>query len=49
MNRYFGLSIPLNEMGSFDLWAWQLMWLVGLWMGVCWAKDQLALLAIASR
>ena len=22
-SRAFGLQIPLNEMGAFDLWAWQ--------------------------
>lgn len=49
MNRYFGLEIPLNEMGAFDLWAWQLMWLVGLWMGIRWAKDQLDPLPVARR
>jgi len=49
MNRHFGLRIPLNEMGSFDLWAWQLVWLVGLWMGVCWAKDQLDLTQVARK
>jgi hypothetical protein len=38
-SRVFGLHIPLNEMGAFDLWAWQLWWLVGLWVGVHWAKD----------
>src|ERR1700730_2123299 len=41
--RAFGLQIPLNEMGAFDLWAWQLWWLVGLWLGVRWAKDDLHL------
>jgi hypothetical protein len=41
--RAFGLQIPLNEMGAFDLWAWQLWWLVGLWLGVRWAKDDLRL------
>jgi hypothetical protein len=30
-------------MGAFDLWAWQLWWLVGLWLGVRWAKDDLHL------
>jgi len=30
----FGMRIPLNEMGAFDLWAWQLWWLVGVWLGV---------------
>ena len=41
--RIFGMRIPLNEMGAFDLWAWQLWWLVGLWLGVRWAKDNLRL------
>ena len=41
--RAFGLQIPLNEMGAFDLWAWQLWWLVGLWLGVRWAKGNLRL------
>jgi len=49
MNHYFGLRIPLNEMGSFDLWAWQFLWLVGVWVGVCWAKDQLPLTRFAKR
>jgi hypothetical protein len=42
-SRAFGLQIPLNEMGAFDLWAWQLWWLVGLWLGVRWARDDLRL------
>jgi hypothetical protein len=41
--RAFGLQIPLNQMGAFDLWAWQLWWLVGLWLGVRWAKGNLRL------
>jgi hypothetical protein len=41
--RAFGLQIPMNEMGAFDLWAWQLWWLVGLWLGVRWAKGDLRL------
>jgi hypothetical protein len=49
MNRYLGLRIPLHEMGSFDLWAWQWLWLVGLWMGVCWAKDQLPISRLARQ
>jgi hypothetical protein len=49
LNRHFGLRIPLNEMGSFDPWAWQLVWLVGLWMGVCWAKDELPLTRVARK
>src|ERR1700728_2111788 len=42
-SRSFGLQIPLNEMGAFDLWAWQLWWLVGLWSGVRWAKGDFGL------
>jgi hypothetical protein len=42
-SRAFGLHIPLNEMGAFDLWAWQLWWLVGLWLGVRWAKNDFRL------
>jgi hypothetical protein len=38
--RVFGMQIPLNERGAFDLWAWQLWWLVGLWQGVRWAKGE---------
>jgi hypothetical protein len=48
-HNYFGLQIPLNEMGSFDLWAWQFLWLFGVWVGVCWAKDQLPLEYFAKR
>lgn len=49
MHRYCGLQIPLNEMGSFDLWAWQFLWLVGMWVGVRWAKDQLDLPRLARQ
>jgi hypothetical protein len=42
-SRTFGLQIPLNEMGAFDLWAWQLWWLAGLWSGVRWAKGDFRL------
>ena len=38
---HFGVSIPLNQMGSFDLWAWQFLWMLGLWFGVRWAKGDL--------
>jgi hypothetical protein len=41
LTRAFGVQIPLNEMGAFNLWAWQLWWLVGLWLGVRWARDDL--------
>jgi hypothetical protein len=49
MTRAFNLHIPLNEMGAFDLWAWQLWWLVGLWLGVRWAKGDLQLEVWAKR
>lgn len=39
--RLFGVTIPLVEMGAFDLWAWQFMWIVGLWLGARWAKSDL--------
>jgi len=41
MMRYIPTRIPLNEMGSFDLWAWQFLWFIGVWMGVRWAQDNL--------
>ncbi len=44
-----GVSIPLNQMGAFDLWAWQLWWVVGLWLGVRWARNDLRLVAWAER
>lgn len=28
-----GLPVPFNETGSFSPLAWQLLWIVGLWMG----------------
>jgi hypothetical protein len=33
MVRSVGVKIPLNEMGAFDLLAWQLLWAIGLWIG----------------
>jgi hypothetical protein len=44
---YLGLShvvamkIPLKNMGAFDLWAWQFMWVEGLWLGARWARNDL--------
>jgi hypothetical protein len=46
---HLGLQVPLNEMGAFDLWAWQLWWLGGLWLGVRWARDDLPVEAWARR
>ena len=41
--------IPLNEMGSFDLWAWQFLWIVGVWLGVRWAQNNLPIEKWAKR
>jgi hypothetical protein len=41
MSRYIPTNIPLNEMGSFDLWAWQFLWITGVWMGVRWGQNDL--------
>ncbi len=42
LTRFFGLHVPLNQMGAFDLWAWQFWWIVGVWFGVHWVKGDLA-------
>jgi hypothetical protein len=49
MMRYIPTRIPLNEMGSFDLWAWQFLWFVGVWLGVRWAQGDLEIEAWARR
>lgn len=49
MSRYIPTRIPLNEMGSFDLWAWQFLWFVGVWLGVRWAQGNLPIEAWAKR
>jgi hypothetical protein len=49
VNRVLGVRIPLNEMGSFDVWAWQFLWLVGLWLGVRWACGDLPVESWARR
>jgi hypothetical protein len=41
VNRVLHVHIPINEMGSFDLWAWQFLWILGLWFGVRWAQGNL--------
>ena len=41
MMRFIPTRIPLNEMGSFDLWAWQFLWILGIWMGVRWGREKL--------
>jgi hypothetical protein len=49
MMRYIPTRIPLNEMGSFDLWAWQFLWFAGVWLGVRWARESLAIETWARR
>jgi hypothetical protein len=41
VNYVLRIPIPLNEMGSFDLWAWQFLWILGVWFGVRWAQGNL--------
>jgi hypothetical protein len=47
--RALGLTIPLSATGSFDLFAWQFMWMIGLYCGVRWAKDELPVEEWAKR
>jgi hypothetical protein len=37
-----GLRIPLQNLGAFNLYAWQLLWVVGLWVGAGKAKTLLS-------
>jgi hypothetical protein len=41
VDQVLGVRIPINQMGSFDIWGWQFLWLLGLWFGVRWAQGQL--------
>lgn len=49
MMRYIPTRIPVHEMGSFDLWAWQFLWFVGVWLGVRWAQGNLPIETWARR
>jgi hypothetical protein len=49
MMRFIPTRIPLNEMGSFDLWAWQFLWIAGVWLGVRWGQDNLPIEQWARR
>jgi hypothetical protein len=33
IQRVTGWDAPLNETGAFDLFAWQFLWVLGLWFG----------------
>ena len=41
VNRILRVHIPINEMGSFDFWAWQFLWILGLWFGARWGQNNL--------
>jgi hypothetical protein len=47
--RFIPIRIPLHEMGSFDLWAWQFLWITGVWLGVRWAQNDLPVEKWAKR
>jgi hypothetical protein len=49
MMRFIPTRIPLTEMGSFDLWAWQFLWIAGIWLGVRWGQDNLPIETWAQR
>lgn len=49
MMRFIPTRIPLNEMGSFDLWAWQFLWIMGIWLGVRWGQNNLEIEDWAKR
>jgi hypothetical protein len=49
MSKIVPTHIPLNEMGSFDLWAWQFLWIAGIWLGVRWGQGDLPIEKWAKR
>jgi hypothetical protein len=49
VSRFVPTRIPLNEMGSFDLWAWQFLWIAGIWLGVKWGQGDLPIETWAKR
>lgn len=49
VSKIIPTHIPLNEMGSFDLWAWQFLWIVGIYMGVRWGRGDLDIEVWARR
>jgi hypothetical protein len=49
MMRIIPTRIPLKEMGAFDLWAWQFLWIAGIWLGVRWAENNLPIEKWAKR
>lgn len=41
--RITHLQIPLQETGAFNLFAWQLVWVLGLWFGASIAERKLSM------
>ncbi|HVB85471.1 MAG TPA: OpgC domain-containing protein [Candidatus Dormibacteraeota bacterium] len=41
LTHVMGMKIPLKNMGAFNLWAWQFLWVGGLWLGARWARNDL--------
>src|SRR5271156_2454019 len=41
--RVTHLPIPLQETGAFNLFAWQAVWIAGLWLGAKSAQDEMPL------
>ncbi len=39
--RATGLRIPVQETGAFNLFAWQLVWVLGMWIGAKSAEGEL--------
>ncbi len=43
VNHITRLHIPLQETGAFNMFAWQAVWVVGLWMGAASARGDVPL------
>jgi hypothetical protein len=41
-----GLQIPLQETGAFNLFAWQLVWVTGMWIGATSAQGRLPFVSL---
>ena len=43
VNHITHLHIPMQETGAFNMFAWQAVWVVGLWMGAASARGEVPL------
>lgn len=48
LEQSIGWGVPLNVSGSFDLYAWQLLWTLGLWFGAMGADRTRQILSSSS-